>query len=128
MDTNKIAELQEIIDIAEKCKNAYFWSPEGCAGGRRAKEKQYSREIEWTEGGHEWTARTSMEQSCKNVYFRTEYTRDGKKTNLTAVRNSLKRMIVEANAFCKNCIQYKECNAKYELLYDCMDFNGKEKN
>lgn len=87
-----IAELEEVIQIAEKCKNAYFWTPEKSAGGRRWNEKKYSKYTEWEEGGHEWSARTIMEQSCHNVYFRTEYTKDNKKTNLTAVRNSLERM------------------------------------
>lgn len=87
-----IRELDELIQIAEKCKNAYFWKPEQSASMRRSREKYYSRQVEWTEGGHEWSAETVMEQSCHNVYFRTNYTKDGKRTNLTAVKNSYKRM------------------------------------
>jgi hypothetical protein len=30
--------------------------------------------------------------SCANVYVTTTYTRDGKKTTLTAVKNSLRRL------------------------------------
>lgn len=92
----KTRELEELIQIAEKCKNAYFWTPEQSASMRRSKEKYYSRQVEWTEGGNEWYAETVMEQSCHNVYFHTNYTKNGKKTNLTAVRNSLKRMKGEA--------------------------------
>jgi hypothetical protein len=86
------ASIKEIIEIAEKCKGAYFWKPEKSASSRRYAEKKYSKYTEWTEGGHQWTAETIMEQSCNNVYFRTVYTKDGNKTNLTAVKNSCKRM------------------------------------
>lgn len=48
--------------------------------------------FEWSESGDTYTARFVYEESCNNVYAYGVYTRDGKKTTLTAIKNSLKRM------------------------------------
>ena len=88
-----IASLESIIDAAEYMKNAYFFTPPTNASGRRAYEKRWTRpEIEWTEGGHTYTAAYTVSCSCRNVYAVGTYTRDGKKTTLTAIRNSLHRL------------------------------------
>lgn len=90
---NIIKALENIINLAEKMKNAYFWKSPGSAGMRRSYEKQNSAEkIEWTENGHVYTAEYITTCSCKNIYAHGEYTRDGKKTTLTAIKNSLERL------------------------------------
>ena len=88
-----INKIENIIDEAEAMKKAYFFNPPTHAAERRSYEKKHSHElVEWEEGGHTYTARYTVECSCKNVYAHGEYTKDGKKTTLTAIRNSYNRM------------------------------------
>ena len=97
MDEKIIAAIRDIIDEAEAMKSAYFFAPISHAGARRSYEKRHSHdEVCWTEGGHEYTASYTVSCSCRNVYANGEYTKDGKHTNLTAIRNSYKRMIANA--------------------------------
>lgn len=85
--------IREIIREAERMKNAYFWDSPKTAGQRRSYEKQHSHEeISWHENGADWSARYDVSCSCHNVYAYGTYTRNGRKTTLTAVRNSLARM------------------------------------
>ena len=88
-----ISAIAKIIDQAEKFKNAYFWSAPGCAGLRRSYEKSNTiPAVEWSEGGHTYSAAYKVTCSCKNVYACGEYYRDGKRTTLTAIKNSHKRL------------------------------------
>lgn len=92
-----ITGIRQILEEAERMKNAYFFSPPQSAGERRNYEKFHScPEITWTESGHIFTASFSVSCSCRNVYAAGDYTKDGKKTTLTAIRNSYKRLTAEA--------------------------------
>lgn len=96
MNNEIISSLTALIEEADNMKASYFFTPPMGAGARRSYEKYHSHdEIAWTDGGHEYTAKYTVTCSCKNVYARGEYTRDGKKTTLTAIKNSLKRMMQE---------------------------------
>lgn len=91
-----IRKISEIIREAETMQKSYFWKPPTSAGARRSYEKHHSHaKVEWQENGHEWTAQYDVICSCANVYASGTYTRDGKKTTLTAIRNSLLRMTAE---------------------------------
>ena len=93
MQNEIISKIAEIIKEAERCKNSYFWTPSGNASGRRADEKKHSHPlVRWSENGHTFTAEYTFTCSCHNVYAYGTYTRDGKKTTLTAIRNSLSRL------------------------------------
>lgn len=88
--------IKAIIDEADKMSGAYFFIPPQNAGGRRSYEQYHSHdEVRWNEGGHEYTARYEVRCSCKNVYAKGEYTKDGQRTTLTAIKNSYKRMFAE---------------------------------
>ena len=88
-----IKYIADIIEKAEDFRNSYFWEPPAVANARRSYEKYHSRpEIEWTEGGHTYTAEFTVECSCRNIYAKGYYTKDGKKTTLTAIKNSYKRL------------------------------------
>lgn len=92
-----INAIRTIIDEADKMRSAYFFTPPTSAGGRRSYERYHSHDqITWTESGHTYTAAYSVSCSCRNVYARGEYTRDGKPTTLTAIRNSYKRLLASA--------------------------------
>lgn len=89
-----IRNLTAIVEEANYMKSAYFFRPPTSASSRRYYEKCHSHdEISWAEGGHEYTAAYNVRCSCRNVYARGEYTKDGKKTTLTAIKNSLNRMM-----------------------------------
>lgn len=88
-----IIKIKNIINLAEKFRSSYFWAPPATANARRAYEVRNSeKEITWQEGGHTYTAEYIVECSCRNIYARGIYTKDGRKTNITAIKNSLKRL------------------------------------
>ena len=88
-----IAAVRGIVDEAERMRGAYFYRPPANAYGRRKYEQEHSHaQVQWEEGGHDYTAEFGVSCSCRNVYARGTYTRDGKTTTITAIKNSLKRM------------------------------------
>ena len=90
---SRIAPIKAIVAEAEAMKNAYFFQPPQSASARRSYEKYHSHdEVCWVEGGNTYTARYTVSCSCRNVYASGDYTRNGKPTTLTAIRNSLKRL------------------------------------
>lgn len=91
--TSTLASIAAIIDLAQEMKNAYFFQPPTNARSRRDYEQNHSiSKVEWDEGGHHYTAEYTTICSCSNVYAKGVYTRDGKPTTLTAIRNSYRRM------------------------------------
>lgn len=93
MNTEIIKAVEAIVEEAAAMKNAYFWTPAGNAGSRRWYEKQHSHDlVEWDESGHHYSAEYTVSCSCKNIYAYGTYTKDGNKTTLTTIKNSLKRM------------------------------------
>ena len=85
--------VRAIIAEAEDMKGAYFFRPISGAGARRAFERKHTHPVvEWTEGGHEYSAEFCVACSCRNVYARGYYYRDGQKTTITTIRNSAARL------------------------------------
>ena len=85
--------LKKLVATADHYRYAFYMTPSSLAAGRRLEEKRGTvPEFTWTEGGHKYTACYKVTCSCSNVYASGYYTRDGKKTNLTAIKNSLKRL------------------------------------
>lgn len=88
-----ISAIAKIIDQAEKFKNAYFWSAPERAGLRRSYEKSNTLPaVEWSEGGHTYSAAYNVTCSCRNIYASGVYYKDDKRTTLTAIKNSYKRL------------------------------------
>lgn len=88
-----ISQIESIIAEAEAMKSAYFFRSPAHAGARRSYERQHTHEpVEWTDGGHIYTAAYTVTCSCSNVYAYGTYTKDGNKTTLTAIKNSLNRL------------------------------------
>lgn len=91
--TTLINNIEAIVTEAENMRNAYFFTSPKSASSRRWYEKEHSHEeITWEENGHSYTAEYRVSCSCANVYARGIYSRDGEKTTLTAIKNSLKRL------------------------------------
>ena len=96
MNKELTKKITAIVNEADAMRNAYFFIPPCNAGGRRSYEAKHSHDaITWEESGHIFTAQYDVKCSCKNVYAYGTYTRDGKKTTLTAIRNSLRRMLTD---------------------------------
>ena len=94
-----VAAVAAIIAEAEYMKNAYFWRSPMSAGARRSYERQHTRAaVTWTEGGHTYTAAYTVRCTCGNIYAAGDYTRDGERTTLLAIRNSHKRMAAALGA------------------------------
>lgn len=88
-----IAALAAILEEAEAMKNAYFFRPSQIANFRRDYEQKHSHEcVAWSEGGHTYSAEYNVRCTCSNVYASGSYYKDGRKTTLTAIRNSYKRL------------------------------------
>ena len=93
IDKETMDKIERIIDTAEYCRHAYFWTNNGNRYIRSRREKEFNcDEVEWTEGGNEYSAEYHFSQSCKHTYAYGEYYRNGYKTNLTAIRNSFNRL------------------------------------
>ena len=88
-----ILALKHLVEMADHYRYAFYMTPPSSAAGRRSEERRGTvPELTWTEGGHKYTACYKVTCSCVHVYANGYYTRDGKKTNLTAIKNSLKRL------------------------------------
>ena len=88
-----IHSIRALLAVADFYRNAIFLIPPSWSLGRQQEETRgYIPEFSWTEGGHRFTASYSVCCTDKRVIARGYYTRDGKKTNLTAIKNSLKRL------------------------------------
>lgn len=88
-----IAKIEEVVDMADKMKNAYFWSNDCNKQYRDKYDQNHSvPEVCWEEGGHTYSAEFCTRSSRQNVYAKGHYYKDGTQTNLKAIRNSLARM------------------------------------
>ena len=88
-----INKIKALIATAEKFKNAYFFSPASNAQLRQSYDKYHSiPEFTWVENGHAYTCEYIVSSTSSYVSAKGYYTKDGKKTTLTAIKNSLKRL------------------------------------
>ena len=95
INTNKeiVAKIEALVEDAETMKNSYFWNSPSTASARRSYEKKLTHEeISWIDGKDTYTAEFVVTCSCKNIYAQGRYTKNGNKTTLTAIKNSLKRL------------------------------------
>jgi len=78
--------LKEAIELHEKMKNSYFWTPPSNASSRRSYEKNNSFSFAYP--GLTVDCETSC--SCKNIYYSGKFYYEGKKTTLTKIKNLYK--------------------------------------
>lgn len=85
--------VRDILIQSAKFSRVYWWRPEGSAYSRRMMERNESRPmVEWDESGHHYTAQFDVCCTCSHTEAKGYYTKDGKRTNATAIRNSANRM------------------------------------
>ena len=88
-----IATVGQIEKLAYKYRNSWFWTKNGNSSSRSWQESRDRVDcIEWSEGYHTYSASWNVSISRRNVYVHAVYFRDGKKTTLTAIRNSAARI------------------------------------
>lgn len=93
-----ISQLRTLIRIAEHYRNAIYMTPPVTFTERiNAMINGTVPYFEWSENGHKFSACYRVYINQEHVFAKGEYTRDGKKTNLLAVKNSLKRLEMEEN-------------------------------
>ena len=88
-----VAQLERLISVADKYAHCWFWKPACNAAGRRQEERNNTVDyFTWEDDGHVYSGEFDVTCSCKNIYAKGRYTKDGKKTTLLAVKNSYKRI------------------------------------
>lgn len=91
-----VARIHHLLVVCDQLKNAYFWHAPTSAGGRRSLERRYSVPvIEWSEGGHSYSAAVQIDCSCHHVYVVKLFYKDGVKTTITSIRNSWLRLCAQ---------------------------------
>lgn len=89
----KICSIQEVIDMADKMRYAFFWDNNHDAQERAYYDDKHSTpEVCWEEGGHAYSAMFTTHSSRHNIYAKGYYYKDNVKTNLRAIRCSCDRM------------------------------------
>ena len=88
-----ISAIEDVVDTATYMRNAYFFTPPQTSSARRWYEEKHSAEfVKWEESGNVYTAEFITECSCRHVYTKGYYTKNGKETTLKAIKNSLNRL------------------------------------
>ena len=88
-----IRYLKALVATADYYRYAFYMTPPSSAPGRRLEELRGTIPyFVWTESGNVYTACYKVSCSCTHVYAKGYYTCNGKKTNLTAIKYSLKRL------------------------------------
>lgn len=81
-------ELTRFVELSERFKNSYFWSPPTSARERRAMET--NNYLHYKDDIIRIEVRFEVECSCRNVYVKKYISVDGVSKNITAIKNILK--------------------------------------
>lgn len=102
--------VRDILLQSAKFSRSYWWSSQPTANSRREMERFESRPtVEWDESGHHYTARYDVVCHYSYTEGRGHYTKDGKRTNTIAIRNSANRMELDLkmaemeSKLCEDC-------------------------
>jgi len=93
--------IKDAVSFHADTRGSYFWSPAPNANGRRTSEHRRNAEavnatirvievLKTKEKEHALEINQRYKESCRNVYVTSEFYWDGKKTNITRVKNILK--------------------------------------
>lgn len=99
VDDTTLAQIKEIIDIAMIYRDSYLHSPPCDEYERKRMAAEDSKPLVcWQEGGDTYTAKYTVRASAYNYYAKGEYTKNGKTTNLKAVKNSYQWLLLLRNS------------------------------
>jgi hypothetical protein len=83
-----VSEIQKIIDASEQYRSCYFWTQTGNAASRRRQE--FTNNLKFTLKNKTYEVVQDLTISCKNFYFSTAVTVNGKRSNITPLKNMIK--------------------------------------
>lgn len=87
-DQRKI--ILEIIELHEKMRGSYFWSPPQHAHERRYYEKKNSAEINFvTEDGTSIELTCETKCSCRNIYYKGHFFINGQRVTIKKIKSLL---------------------------------------
>lgn len=76
--------INSILADHDKYQKCYFWTQTGNAASRRRQE--FNTELTFNFLGIEYVVEQSLTISCKNFYYSCDIRKDGKKSNITALK------------------------------------------
>ncbi len=82
-----VSKINTMVNNYEKYKGCYFWKQTGSAASRRRQEFTESLSFNLFGKKYEWEQELSI--SCKNFYWTSDITVDGKKSNITSIKKIL---------------------------------------
>jgi hypothetical protein len=94
-DDDLISKIESTIKCAEHYKHSYFWNSASSADNRRRNEKKFKENypnFEFKFDENKYNVNFSYSESAKNVYFSLEILKNGKKSNITSLKNILKKL------------------------------------
>ena len=87
---NQAKQIEAIIDTAEKYKNCYFWNAARTNAAQRRRE-EFDNNYRFEVDGDVIEVNQYLSISCKNYYYGHTITKNGKKTNITALKTALRK-------------------------------------
>lgn len=94
-DDDLLSKLKKTIECAEKYKNVYFWHPESNADGRRRKERKFAetyQDYEFEYGGNKFEVKYSYSETSGHIYFSLDVYKNEQKSNITPIKNIVKKL------------------------------------
>ena len=115
MEKEIIEKIEKIIDVAERHKSSYFmYTPLRAADRRKYEKENTCEEVTWNDGGDVYTAEYTVKCTCGNMYANGYYTKNVKKTTLTAIRNSFER--ITENEYSDEKKEFRKISAELHPL------------
>lgn len=94
VDEATLAQIKEIIDIANDIGDVCYHIPHISVDERLRVSKEYSKpEVTWIENGDVYTAKYTLMLTCANFFSKGEYTKNDQKTTLAEIQHSYDRML-----------------------------------
>lgn len=93
--TDIMRAIKRTIATNERYHGAYFWNPDTSARGRRCKERNFKSDnpdYYFSFGDYEWQVEHNYNESCSHCYYQLRIFKDDHNTNITALKNVLKKL------------------------------------
>jgi hypothetical protein len=78
-------EIKGVLTDHEKYQGCYFWTQTGNASSRRRQEFDYN--LVFNFNGTKYEINQSLDISCKNFYYRLNIEKNGKRSNIRAIKS-----------------------------------------
>jgi hypothetical protein len=78
--------VKRAVEIHERMRGAYFWTPDATASGRRHCEQRNSLRAAFRWRNRRYEIDLSTTCSCRNVYYRATIRVDGERKDIRALK------------------------------------------